>query len=425
MILNAGRRRRKAAVGVPSDCTLIAARHYAAIAWSCFQADLLLGIEVEVLKGGVKQGSAFESPTHSQNLKYNPALDHVRFLAFFLVFGYHVYGHYLVFGVTKKISVFTAIITEGYTGVSLFFVLSGFLFMSMAMNTDHISYKKFLINRVLRIYPLFLFFFFTAISITRDRFAPTDILYVLFTNIGKPPTSASIIMGAAWTISVEFTFYLVFPFLARFAKQKGSVYLFQLISIMLIVRLVTYAVSEQPTQVYYWTLIGRFDQFLIGMLAAQLSAPFKITPSLARLTLIFSTITTIVMVWVQGRHATLLHVQPRQPFWIVWGVIEAACWAAFVVSYSNARIAWPAPLARWLQRGGELSYSLYLTHVIAITLLLFYVGPLAAGYGNWVLFLGNGALALATTWIVSSLTYRVIEQPFLSMRRRYIDVDRA
>lgn len=104
-------------------------------------------------------------------------------------------------------------------------------------------------------------------------------------------------------------------------------------------------------------------------------------------------------------------------------MIEATCWATFIVSYSRAGMPWPPAVAKWLQRGGELSYSLYLTHLIAITLLLHYVGPLTAGSGNLLLFPVNGALALALTWAVSSLTFQAMEQPFLSMRRRYVGIN--
>ena len=71
----------------------------------------------------------------------------------------------------------------------------------------------------------------------RDVFRAPDVLYVLFSNIGKPPTSEHFITGAAWTISVEFTFYLVFPFLARFVRAEGVGYLLRLIALMALVKL--------------------------------------------------------------------------------------------------------------------------------------------------------------------------------------------
>ena len=57
-------------------------------------------------------------------------------------------------------------------------------------------------------------------------------------------------------------------------------------------------------------------------------------------------------------------------------------------------------------------------HTVVITLLLNYLGPLVTGRGNLALILINGAVAMVLTWILAALTFRVIEQPFLSMRRR-------
>src|SRR5690606_21204083 len=102
----------------------------------------------------------------------------------------------------------------------------------------------------------------------RDAFRPADVLYVFFSNLGQAPTSGSFITGAAWTISVEFTFYLVFPFLARFVRAEGAGYLLRLIALMALVKLAAYGVTERATHMFYSTLVGRFDQFLWGMLAA-------------------------------------------------------------------------------------------------------------------------------------------------------------
>ncbi len=102
-----------------------------------------------VLKKTTQQSLLVELPTRSKNFKYNPFLDHIRFLAFFLVFSFHVFSNYRFFGNAEKISLYTGSMTEGYTGVTLFFVLSGFLFMFIALTSDHISYKGFLLNRTL------------------------------------------------------------------------------------------------------------------------------------------------------------------------------------------------------------------------------------------------------------------------------------
>jgi peptidoglycan/LPS O-acetylase OafA/YrhL len=170
----------------------------------------------------------------SKNVAYIPRLDHLRFFAATIVFYFHM-SHYFWLGwKPTSDNAWAGIITEGHTGVGLFFTLSGFLFMLIALGTDKIDYKKFMINRVLRIFPLFIFVFIIAISMSRDVFTGSDIFYILFSNLGKAPTSNYFITGAAWTISIEFTFYAVFPFLAMFAKDRGIKYLIALIGLILV-----------------------------------------------------------------------------------------------------------------------------------------------------------------------------------------------
>ena len=177
----------------------------------------------------------------SSNLPYIPALDHLRLLAALLVLVFHTFHTYFGQWQPAPYAAVLGLVTEGHTGVALFFVLSGFLFMTIALQAEHIAYGAFMRNRLLRIFPLFLFFFFVAISLQRDTFRAPDALYVLFSNIGKPPTSEHFITGAAWTISVEFTFYLVFPFLARFVRAEGAAYLLRLLLLMAVVKWAAWA----------------------------------------------------------------------------------------------------------------------------------------------------------------------------------------
>ncbi len=70
----------------------------------------------------------------SNNITYVPRLDHLRFLATMLVFLFH---WHLTFSGGGGGAVYGfAWLTDGYTGVSLFFVLSGYLLMSIAIPSD-------------------------------------------------------------------------------------------------------------------------------------------------------------------------------------------------------------------------------------------------------------------------------------------------
>src|SRR5690606_8128473 len=112
--------------------------------------------------------------------------------------------------------------------------------------------------------------FILAISIGRDRFEASHIFYVLFTNLGDAPTSWHFATGPAWTISVEFTSYMVFPFLALFVREGGVSYLARLVLLMLVIKTAAYLATPNSKHMLYSTLVGRFDQFLIGMAAAVL-----------------------------------------------------------------------------------------------------------------------------------------------------------
>ena len=194
----------------------------------------------------------------SLNLQYNPRIDQLRWLAATIVFLFHFHLEYRGLGGTPLTSNWAALITEGHTGVGLFFTLSGFLFMQIALAQKTIVYRDFVRNRVLRIFPLFLTIFLVATSIGRDNFQPQDILYLFATNLGHAPTSGTVITGAAWTISLEFLFYLVFPFLARFALERETlkVLIQHLMAVGRLTGEITVADFQHPAYQQVWSLIA-------------------------------------------------------------------------------------------------------------------------------------------------------------------------
>lgn len=360
----------------------------------------------------------------SSNLAWDARLAHLRALAALLVFVFHVFHSFYGQWLPQPGPSGFGWIAEGHTGVSLFFVLSGYLFMSIALaHPGPIHYGRFMRNRLLRIFPLFLFVFFVAISIGRDDFRAADVFYVFFSNLGQAPTSNQFITGAAWTISVEFTFYLVFPFLARFARAEGPAWLLRLIALVLLFKLGGFLVSERPTHMIYSTLLGRFDQFLLGMLAALLAAG----PLRARLRVGLPLLWPLALggllalaIELQSMHASYFLPQPAQLFWVFWPTLEASLWAAFIVAWQAWRGAPPTLVDRLLQRIGEHSYSLYLWHGLIIYFALRLIGP-APGWTPWwqldALVLCMGLLLPCLH--VAALSYRTIEAPFLGLRGCY------
>ncbi|MDC0303355.1 acyltransferase family protein, partial [bacterium] len=204
-------------------------------------------------------------PTLSE--RQDKSLDYLRAAAALLVVGFH---SCIVFPGLPLISDWAvlAIIRQGYIGVSLFLVLSGFLFMKLGLERGlpH-NLGNFYINRLLRVGPLFLVIFTLATAIGRNNFEPGDLIYLFITNIGSPPTSDQFITGTAWSVSLELAFYWIFPYLGRFTRSGGIKYLANLIFLILFLKIAVFVSSDNFQLTMYSTLIGRIDQFFFGMIA--------------------------------------------------------------------------------------------------------------------------------------------------------------
>ncbi|MFG6176678.1 acyltransferase family protein [Halomonas sp. THAF12] len=359
----------------------------------------------------------------SSNIAYLPRLDHLRFLAAGLVLAFHLY-HYFFHGWNPNPeAAVIGFIVEGHTGVALFFTLSGFLFMLIAMQGG-IAYGRFLFNRILRIAPLFLVVFYLAITLGRDEFAASDFLYVLFSNIGSPPTSDFFVTGAAWTISVEFTFYLIFPFLAAFFLAQGWRYLLGVLALLMLFKIVIFTQVDDPIHVLYSTLPGRLDQFLIGMGAARLYHDYRDRMMRVAWPLMISAVVAIYsLLFVLARHASWMSENRHEPLWLAWSGLEAIGWAWLILGYlalppMRGRVA--ELTARFAEYGGSVSYSLYLLHASVLLLMQEGWGVLRPSPWFAINYGVNLALAFVLCLGVAALSFTVIEKPFLGLRRRYV-----
>lgn len=171
---------------------------------------------------------------------YFPNLNGLRFIAAFLVIIHHLEQLLSIFGL-KNYWDNPVIGAIGGLGVELFFVLSGFLISYLLFvehkSTSNISIKDFYIRRVLRIWPLYYFIGLLAFFILphfklfevpglseqlTSNFGFSLLLYVFFLpnlllgsfDIVVPYASQ------AWSVGVEEQFYLVWPLIIKFFKNK-------------------------------------------------------------------------------------------------------------------------------------------------------------------------------------------------------------
>lgn len=365
-----------------------------------------------------------QSPQHS----YLSRLDHLRFLAASLVVVFHFF--HTKQGDLRQGNPLISLIDEGHSGIALFMVISGFIF-TVIVGSSELRYGGFLRNRILRIYPLFVFAVFLQLlfSTYNDQ---RNYGFVQLIGWLVPFRSETVPLSPyfvqLWTIWVEFQFYLIFPFLLAFSRRFGARYLWGLLLLLLLLRALIFAASGSVRFLAYETIFGRLDQFIIGMLLARVwLSQFATkneanTPRLNPLWLLLAALAVLL-----GLHAFSWRVgfsELASPLWIIWPPIEATLWGGFMWAYLRTR--WPGPLAlrrrvdATLAALGSISFSIYVMHNLVIAAYNARLPLLPMPGGPLVQTLVTGALiVLPATLAVAALTYWLIERPFLAMRSNY------
>ena len=141
-------------------------------------------------------------------------LDHLRALAIVLVLVFH-YGFY-----HRAPIWILPVSANGWSGVDLFFVLSGFLIGHMLMKeiqeNNKINFTKFYINRALRILPLYYFMLgvYFLVPDLHESGGGLQPLWRFLTFTQNLPGSLKLnTFSHAWSLSVEEHFYILFPIL--------------------------------------------------------------------------------------------------------------------------------------------------------------------------------------------------------------------
>ncbi|KAB0603355.1 acyltransferase family protein [Castellaniella defragrans] len=351
---------------------------------------------------------------------YLSRLDHLRFVAAALVVLFH-YLHAFV-GQVQPINPLAIVVSEGHMGIGLFMVLSGFIFAVLCAGKS-VDYKLFLFNRFVRIYPLYIFAVVLAVTLMvyqkQINYNVFDIFQWLL--LFRPSSISDLPQFShLWTIPVEFSFYLLFPFFHQFYKKYGARYFIGMIGLLLLLRAGIYLEYGTVRYVAYETLFGRLDQFLIGYLAAccylapaarrRFSRPWMLALACG---LVF-----YVIHWL-NRHGGGANVEAG--WWIVWPTVEALAWAALVLAYLCQRWSLPVWADRLLAQGGVLSFSLYVCHPWVISVLAPRVGVLPLGLGELGDNILTGVLvALPASLFLAWTLNRLIEKPFLEFRRSYL-----
>lgn len=291
-------------------------------------------------------------------------------------------------------------------GVSVFFVLSGYLICSMLLRDGMLTAPNiatFIGRRIGRIYPMYavllaaMAFFFVVIQPqTLPIFQKNFLALATFSRPVEDWMGYGI--GVLWTLYVEFWFYISFPFVllaisAMPLRTSGATKL--LVSFGLIgatTFAVAMSVKIDPT-------IANYDHFLLGAAAAVLVRYRDIPSWLGKPGASvggFLIILAMITVPYPGDRNLAWHLQS----------ITAAIGAVIVILASVASP--PKYSLEPIAFVGRISYSIYLVHALVLDVLVQWVHDIR------MLIVP----VLACVVAISAMTYRFIEQPVIDVIHR-------
>ena len=394
-------------------------------------------------------------------------LDGVRAIACLSVIIYHL--HYFMYRASYDIEpnvgkLGKAIISSGWSGVTLFFVLSGFLlFMPYAkyllFALQRPSTRIFYWRRILRIIPgyylaLVLLTLFMHPEYLQPAYFSRLILFPLF--LMDSPTTYQQIDGPFWTLAVEWQYYMLLPLLVwgfgLLVKQSSSPQRRFWRTIICLTGMVLWGISTRYVGYYYTTLhptatilVSRpvlnvfllltygstgkyFEDFAIGMLCSLI---YTYTRNSVQENKVMQTLDRHSM-WLWGAGVLLLlfmscwsiyhHLAFLEPFIgnhrflseMGYASGYGLCIVAILFGPPGLKMLFSWSPLRWI---GSLSYGMYIWHVPFLALFeTFIVKKIATTFiSTYALYWASVVLV---TIPLAYLLYRFIERPCMQLGKR-------
>jgi peptidoglycan/LPS O-acetylase OafA/YrhL len=368
----------------------------------------------------ISSDASFRSSGREKGSFYFPELDGLRFFAFLLVFIHHTELFYMI-------PQLRFLHDFGWAGVDLFFALSAFLFTKLLLVelqvSGTISFTRFYMRRIFRIWPVY--YLYVAISLLLFTIGAHNVLtgeaglrligLLTFTdNIFSAISGYNPIplVGHLWTIGYEEQFYIFIPLLismlARFSVKSRLLFLAAASLVFFAVRavMILYRVPHPAI----WVLpVTHFESIALGMVIGfggmDLLAG-KIRPML----LFAAGVTFFCLMCLLPPIQTVSFLLFAT--YALTGLSTALVLQSVISSDRLKRIL----STRALVYLGKRSYGLYVYHFFGIELanrVLAFLPEMPVPDAF------SFALSMLFTVMMSIVSYRVVERPFLELKKRF------
>lgn len=351
-----------------------------------------------------------------------PALDGIRGLGVILVLFYHYGSSTMALGLGTSVLQVTGI---GWSGVDLFFVLSGFLITGLLYDAKGKQnyFKNFYARRTLRIFPLYYFAAITVIILAvitgYGILGGSNPVWVLLYvgNFQMAINGGGSILDHFWSLAIEEQFYLVWPMIVlSLSRGKLMLVAAAMIVVSPLVRTLL-VLNDAPDLGVYVLTPARMDGLAMGALIALfVRGPRGIAP-------------LVPWAWRLGAisaAAFLVIVVVRRDFSTSDPVILTAGISLLTIMYASLLVlsltfrplqsVMEMPVMGWF---GKYSYGLYVWHPIVNIILLH--SPLTAKFeaDTPLKVVALVVFAFMVSLLVTLASYKFLEAPLLRLKSRF------
>lgn len=308
---------------------------------------------------------------------------------------------------------------NGFLGVDVFFVLSGFLISMLLLQERHatgaISLRNFYARRTLRIFPLYYavivvlgcYLLWKGSAEGREQFLEGLPFLATYTSnwvhVGGP-------MAITWSLSTEEQFYLLWPPLLALLGRRSVVLLLFLLGVSEAVNfgladawLARVGMPYESREILQCT----FTPIILGVMLAFLLEDSANRATLRRICA-WPVLMLIIAALLLVANTADLRGAPRLAFHILTAVLLGGI-AVRQESPVTRALEW-RPLAYI----GVISYGIYLLHMIGLDVGRRIVDKAGLPVAPMLFPFG-----LAVTIMIAAASYRYFESPLLALRSRF------
>jgi peptidoglycan/LPS O-acetylase OafA/YrhL len=324
------------------------------------------------------------------NKRYLRELDGLRATAILLVLISHVWS-------------VEATVHIGYLGVSVFFVLSGYLITSISlaeeMNKGRISLVGFYVRRAFRIFPLYYLvlgiycLLILGLNLFPEKHLPLkEVLPFYLFYLQEIPFFRERPFYQSWSLGIEEKFYLVWPLICFAGLRYAKAWRIPTAAMLAVACSLSWYMRP-----YACILFG-----CVLALSLQIESARKLVERSAA-----------IGIWISAAILLGFHLGSIQ-FWkwefaVTLYALAFAFFLGFLVvgeSYFKKTLG-AAPLAFI----GKMSYGIYLVHLLCLAVLR----PKIPIHNTWLMLSATLALSL----VVATVLHYVLEQPFIRFGRQF------